>query len=259
MNLLLVDDEKLALEALNKAVLGVLPEGNVHSFQKARLALECAEENKIDIAFLDIDMPVISGLEMANKLQQINSNTNIIFVTGFSEYALDAFNVYASGYLTKPVTAEALKGAVNHLRYPIISKRVRFQCFGNFEVYCDNKLVQFSLNKTKELLAYLVDRNGAECRKNEIIAALFEDNFNTEYYKKLRKDLIDTFTSLGIVETIGISRGGLAINKELVECDYYDYLGKKQGKIPKEYMTQYSFAEKTFASLQNFDELSNDR
>ena len=121
-------------------------------------------------------------------------------------------------------------------------------------MYCDNKPIQFSLNKTKELLAYLVDRKGAECRKNEIIAALFEDDFNTEYYKKLRKDLIDTFTSLGIEEAIVISRGGLAINKEIVECDYYDYLESDQAKPPKEYMSQYSFAEETFALLQVFDE-----
>lgn len=254
MNLLLVDDEKLALEALNKAVLGVLPESNIHSFQKARLALEYAKENKIDIAFLDIDMPVISGLEMAKKLQEICPNTNIIFVTGFSEYALEAFNVYASAYLTKPVTEDAIAGAINHLRHPIVSKRVRFQCFGNFEAYCDNKPIPFSLNKTKELLAYLVDRKGAECRKNEIIAALFEDDFNIEYYKKLRKDLIETFGLLGIENVLGISRGGLAINKELVECDYYDFLEDSQIKSPKEYMSQYSFAEATFALLQNLNE-----
>lgn len=253
MNLLLVDDEKLALEALKKAVLGVLPEGDVHPFQKARLALEYAEDNKIDIAFLDIDMPVISGLEMAKKLQQIYPSTNIIFVTGFSEYALDAFNVYASGYLTKPVTEEAIAGAIKHLRHPIVSKRVKFQCFGNFEVYCDNRPIQFSLNKTKELLAYLVDRKGAECRKNEIIAALFEDDFNIEYYKKLRKDLIETFVSLGIEDVLGISRGGLAINKDLVDCDYYDFLENNQNKIPKEYMSQYSFAEVTLAILQDFN------
>ena len=258
MNLLLVDDEKLALEALKKAVLGVLPESEVHPFQKARMALEYAEDNKIDIAFLDIDMPVISGLEMAKKLQEIYPNINIIFVTGFSEYALDAFNVYASGYLTKPVTEEGITGAINHLRHPIISKRVRFQCFGNFEAYCDNKPIPFSLNKTKELLAYLVDRKGAECRKNEIIATLFEDDFNIEYYKKLRKDLIETFGLLEIANVLRVSRGGFAINKELVVCDYYDYLDSNKAKPPKEYMSQYSFAEKTFASLQDFYEYSID-
>ena len=224
MNLLLVDDEKLALEALKNIVEKVLQNVTINTFLKATQAVEFAKENRIDIAFLDIDMRIMNGLEMAKALQEINPRTNIIFVTGYVEYALDAFNLYASAYLTKPASEDDIRRAVGQLRYPIEEKRVRFQCFGNFEVYCDNKVVKFSLNRTKELLAYLVDRNGAECRKNEIISVLFGDNLNVEYYKKLRKDLIDTFTKLGVEDVLIISRGGLGINKDLVECDYYNYL-----------------------------------
>ena len=251
MKLLLVDDEELALEALEESVLAALPNAERHSFQIADSALAFAEENKIDIAFLDIDMPVISGLEMARKLMKINRNTNIIFVTGFAEYALDAFSLYASAYLTKPVTADAIAEALTHLRHPIAERRVRFHCFGNFEAYCDNAPIRFSRSRTKELLAYLVDRTGAECRRNEIIAALFEDDLNIEYYKKLRNDLIDTFAGLGAEDLIVASHGGLAINKDKVECDYYDYLAGERSEPPTEYMSQYSFAEETLARLQN--------
>lgn len=250
MKLLLVDDEKLALEALHKAVSKVIPHAEIFPFQKARLALEFAKENEVAIAFIDIDMPIINGLEMARELQQINAVTNIVFVTGFSEYALEAFNVYASAYLTKPVVEDDITNAIAHLRHPINECRVRFCCFGNFDAYCDNKLIKFSLNKTKELLAYLVDRNGAECRKNEVIAALFEDDYNIEYYKKLRKDLLDTFIAYGIENAILVTRGGLAINKDMVKCDYYDFLKSNQDKKPQEYMMQYSFAEETLARLQ---------
>lgn len=252
MNLLLVDDEILALEALEKEVLKVLPNGTINAFSKSTQAVEFAKTNKIDIAFLDIDMRVMNGLEMAKALQEINPKINIIFVTGFAEYALDAFNLYASAYLTKPVTADAITTAISQLRYPIEEKRVRFHCFGNFEVYCDNRPVAFSLSKTKELLAYLVDREGTECRKNEIIATLFEDEFNVEYYKKLRMDLIKTFTELGIDNVINVSHGGLAINKDLVKCDYYDYLDSDAATPPTEYMVQYSFAESTFARLIDY-------
>ena len=251
MKLLLVDDEKLALETLEEAVLTVLPNAECHAFQKAALALAYAEENKIDIAFLDIDMPVINGLEMAKRLIKINPNTNIIFVTGFAEYALDAFNLYASAYLTKPVSADAISEALTHLRHPVEERRVSFHCFGNFEAYCDHAPIRFSLSRTKELLAYLVDRQGAECRRGEIIAALFEDELNIEYYKKLRKDLIDTFAALGAEDALIVSRGGLAINRDKVQCDYYDYLAGERSDPPTEYMTQYSFAEETFARLVN--------
>lgn len=243
MNLLLVDDEKLALEALKNIIGRVIPTAEIHAFGKAKQALEFAQDNKIDIAFLDIDMPIMNGLEMAKALQALYPQTNIIFVTGYAEYALEAFNLYASAYLTKPASEDAIKKAIGQLRFPIEEKRVRFQCFGNFEVYCDNKPMKFSLNRTKELLAYLVDRAGAECRKNEIMSILFEDELREEYYKKLRKDLIDTFTEQGVEEVLVITRGGLAIHKELVDCDYYDYLEKDEKTLPEEYMAQFSFAE----------------
>lgn len=243
MNLLLVDDENLALEALRNVVRKVLPNATINAFHKATQAVEFAKDNRVDIAFLDIDMRIMNGLEMAKALQKIHPRMNIIFVTGYAEYALDAFNLYASAYLTKPASEESVKRAVGQLRYSIEEKRVRFQCFGNFEVYCDNRPMKFSLNRTKELLAYLVDRNGAECRRNEIISILFEDDLNVEYYKKLRKDLINTFTELGVEDVLIISRGGLGINKELVDCDYYDYLEKHEKTLVTEYMSQYSFAE----------------
>lgn len=249
MNLLLVDDEYLALEALKKMVSRVLSEEVINAYTKASEAMEYAKSNKVDIAFLDINMRMINGLQMAEMLQEINPKTNIIFVTGYSEYALDAFKISASAYLTKPVTEEAIRKAMTQLRYPIETKRVTFHCFGNFEVYCDGKPVRFSLKKTKELLAYLVDRQGAECRRNEIISVLFEDTTNTEYYKKLRKNLLDTFAELGVAEVINSTRGGLAVNRDLVKCDYYDYLKGDQKEPPMEYMTQYSFGEETFAKL----------
>lgn len=168
MNLLLVDDEMLALEALKTVVTNVLPNGTINAFNKASQAIEFAKSNKIDIALLDIDMRLVNGLEMAKALQELYPHINIIFVTGYAEYALDAFNLYASAYLTKPVSEDDVRSAFDCLRYPIVEKRVRFHCFGNFEAYCDNTPIKFSLNKTKELLAYLVDRDGAECRRNEI-------------------------------------------------------------------------------------------
>lgn len=249
MNLLLVDDELLSLEVLKKMVSKVLPDETLHPFHKAYEAIAFAKMRRIDIAFLDIDMRIMNGLEMAKELQKMNPQTNIIFVTGYDEYAMDAFRLYASAYLTKPVTEEAVADAVRHLRHPIREKRVRFQCFGNFEVYLDDKPMKFALNRTKELLAYLVDRNGCECRKNEIIGVLFEEENNVEYYKKLRKDLLDTFAEHGLENVIYVSRGGLAINKDHVSCDYYDYLAGNREEAPAEYMNQYSFAEETAAKI----------
>ena len=249
---LLVDDEPLLLRKLQRAVTEVMPEAEVYGYTDPSEALAFAESTKTDIAFLDIEMRGMDGLELAKALVKRNSKTNIVFCTGYSEYALEAFDAYASDYLLKPITAEQIRKALGRLRNPIKpNKRVKIYCFGNFEAYCDDEPIQFNLTKTSELLAYLVDRNGAECRAQEIIAVLFEDDNNREYYKKLRHDLLQTFETLGITDCLYITRGGLGIRREKVECDYFDY---KDGKItapPNEYMTQYSFGEITFAGMLN--------
>lgn len=252
MNFLLVDDEPLLLRKLERAVHSVLPEAQLHPFIDARPALELADSMHVDVAFLDIRMRGLNGLELAKALLEKDETTNIIFCTGFAEYALEAYDVYASAYLLKPITAEQIVDAMKRLRHPLKQTfRVRIQCFGNFEAFCDGEPIPFKLSRTSELLAYLVDRNGAECRSRETIAVLFGDSDNREYYKKLRGDLIQTFTDLGILDCLYVTHGALSIIRDRVSCDYFDY---KDGKIttpPTEYMTQYSFAEVTFAGMTN--------
>ncbi|MCQ2515131.1 MAG: response regulator [Ruminococcus sp.] len=250
MNILLLDDEPLALKMLGKAVSEAVPEANLFSFSKPREALDFAETTTLQVAFLDINMQMMDGLEVAKKLKDIYPNINIIFSTGYEEYALDALKLYSSGYLLKPIGAEDVAEVMKNLRFPIEEKkRLSIRCFGNFEAFCDGKPIKFKLSRTKELLAYLVDRNGAECRTAEIISELFEDVYNIEYYNKIRRDLIKTFEDMDLSDCIAVTRGGLSIIRENVDCDYFDY---KDGLIttkPTEYMSQYSFAEYTFAEL----------
>lgn len=250
MNILLLDDEPLALKMLEKAVCEAVPNANIKSFLKAKEALEFAEEENIQIAFLDINMQVIDGLEVAKRLKDLYPQINIIFSTGYEEYALDALKLYSSGYLLKPIGAEDVIEVMNNLRYPVEeNKRLSIKCFGNFEAFCDGKPIKFKLSRTKEMLAYLVDRDGAQCSAGEITGVLFEDIDNIYYYQKLRGDLIKTFNELGLDDCITVTRGGLSINRDMVECDYFDYKDGKSSVKPNEYMTQYSFAEYTFAQL----------
>ncbi|MCQ2472080.1 MAG: response regulator [Clostridia bacterium] len=244
MNIILVDDEPLALKMLKNAVSEAVPDAEINAFTKPREALAFAEKRPIHIAFLDINMQFISGIEMAKKLKAIYPKVNIIFSTGYEEYALDAMKLYASGYLLKPVCIEDVCEVMKNLRYSVEhSKRLIIKCFGNFEVFCDYQPIKFKLSRTKELLAYLVDRNGALCSSAEIVSVLFEDFNNRDYYQKLRRDLINTFDELGLSQCIIVKHGGISINRDEVECDYFDFLDGKISAKPSEYMTQYSFAE----------------
>lgn len=250
MNILLVDDEALALMALKSAVSKAVPSAELHPFSNAESALEAAENTKFEVAFLDINMFGMDGLEMAKRLTAINPTMNIIFCTGYAEYAVEAFRLYSSGFLLKPISAKDITEAMGHLRYPIeLSKRLKCVCFGSFEAYCDGKPILFTFNKTKELLALLIDRNGALCTTPEIIGALFEDSKTASYYQKLRTDLLATFEELKLLDCLFVNRGSMGICREKVDCDYFDYMDGKITRKPTEYMTRYSFAEMTFAQL----------
>ena len=250
MNILLVDDEAPALRELSDTVSAVLPGETVCSFRKAKEAMACAGEMRIDLAFLDINMRFLDGITMAKKLQELYPDCNIIFCTGYAEYALDALEIYCSGYLLKPVTQQRLQEALRHLRYPLPEKkhRVELRCFGNFDVRCDGKPMTFKYKKTKELLAYLTDRNGADATTQEIMAAVFEES-RPSYFSNIRLDLLNTLAALGVSDIISASYGQMRIVREKVSCDYFDYLDGKNRNFRGEYMSQYSFGEVTNGTL----------
>lgn len=250
MNIILVDDEKLNLDNLEYVMDRVLPNAHRESFSKASQVLTYIQDHPVDIAFLDIQMRGIDGITIAKCLQDRWPRANIIFCTGYSEYALDALDIHCSDYLLKPVTEEKVKKTLDHLRYPIAqTKRVEFRCFGNFEAYCDGTPIWFKYNRTKELLAYLVDRNGSSVSLKELSAVLFEDDQHRSYMYQIRLDLVNTLTDLGVADILIQSRGFLGIDREKVKCDYFDYLDKKLEPSVQEYMTQYSFSEATCATL----------
>ncbi len=119
MNILAVDDEQSALSLLNKALLKIMPNDNIACFLTVDDALSYAQNSLIDVAFLDIEMGNVSGLNLAKQLTEIKADTNIIFVTGYMQYMDEAFKMYASGYVKKPVRIERIKRELEHLRYPV--------------------------------------------------------------------------------------------------------------------------------------------
>lgn len=253
MNMIAVDDERLALKALIAAIKEAAPGSEVKEFLYAEDALEYAEENPVDVAFLDVEMADISGVELACRLKNNNPDVNIIFATGFGEYRDSAFELHASGYLTKPITAEKVKKELAELRRPVTEKeRVRIQTFGNFQVFVDEKPLVFSRKKTKELLAFLVDRHGAFVTTEQIAATLWE---NESYDTKLKNNVTATVSQLrALLRDVGAedilikSRNNLALDVNKVRCDAYDLEKREPMAVNSylgEYMSEYSWAEVT--------------
>lgn len=259
MNIIAVDDEKIALHGLLSSIQKAAPDAVVYGFRFASEAVEHMKYEPCDIAFLDIEMKGTDGVTAAKMLKEINPDINIIFATGFGSYRDAAFDLHASGYLIKPITPEGVKHELDNLRRPVRKKKkLKAIAFGNFQILYGEDHVKFKYQKTKEMLAYLIDRKGSMCSVSELMSVLFEDDTHQKYYNQLRLDLINTLKSLGCESVILQSRGMLGISVSELECDYYDYLNGKEDLAQLyngEYMAQYSFAEFTNALL--FEKLTN--
>lgn len=256
MNILALDDEEIALEGLVSSIRKAEPSATIYSFNMPKEALEFCKNNTCEVALLDIQMWNMNGVQLAKEIKLITPQTNIIFTTGYEDYMKEAFEIHASGYVMKPITPAKIRKELDNLRYPvqIVTKnRVRFQTFGNFEVFIDGQPAKFKYDLTKEILAYLVDRNGALCTNGEIMAVLWGDKHSSSYFRSLTKDLKDVFQAAGCEDVIIQQRGKIGIVREKVDCDYYDWLDGKGYAVNLyrgEYMTQYGWSEMTNAGIK---------
>ena len=201
MKAIAVDDEIYMLEALQEAVSASSDIETVEAFSSCSAALAYATENPIDIAFLDINMRGIGGLGLAEKLIAQQPYCKIVFCTGHEEYAVSAFRLHVSGYLMKPITAEAVQKEIDHIKgLKATEKLLTIQCFGNFEVLHNGQSLPFKRKKAKELLAVLVDRNGSGMTAKQICAILFpedsDDAKNAAYLRQLVLDLKNTLKTI---------------------------------------------------------------
>ena len=118
-NVIMVDDSKLILSESIAVVEDIMPNATITGFIWPKEAIEYAKENRIALAFLDIELGTASGFDLCHTLLDINPRTNIVFLTAYADYSLDAWRTEASGFLIKPLTPEDVKEQIKRLRHPI--------------------------------------------------------------------------------------------------------------------------------------------
>ena len=255
MKAIAVDDEIYMLETLQEAVSASSDIETVNAFSTCSAALAYVAEHSIDIAFLDINMRGIGGLGLAEKLLELQPNCKIVFCTGYEEYAVSAFRLHVSGYLIKPITPEAVQKEIDHIKgVKATEKLLTIQCFGNFEVFHNGEILPFKRKKAKELLAVLIDRNGAGMTAKQICAILFPDNTddtkNAAYLRQLVLDLKNTLKTIQAEDVLQHDTPYYRVDTNRVRCDYLSFLETGRPEFYGEYMTQYSWADETCAMLQ---------
>jgi two-component system, LytTR family, response regulator len=207
MRIILIDDEKSMLLIMNKMLAKIQGVEIVGSFQSPALAYKFIKENKVDLAFVDINMPEENGLDFVGRVTKEIKNIAILYLTAHKEYALEAYGMYAFDYLVKPISQEKLDISIKKAKEKLAFLqpsfkdtsliKLVFNCLGGLEVKNpDGKNVLFTSSKSLELLAYLIMQKGRFVAKWRIIEDIFpgmapqnaETYLNTTIYK-LRKSL----------------------------------------------------------------------
>jgi two-component SAPR family response regulator len=228
MKIAAVDDEKHALERFERMV-SEIPELELCGlFETGEELLEYLKGNALDAVFLDIEMPGANGLQLSEQIQNLNENIDIVFVTAFNQYAIEAFEVQAIDYILKPLTDERLGKTVSRLlkssKTANAPGKLFVQCFGGFEVFVGGEALTWKNSKAKEVLAFLIHKKGVPVSWEKIADAVWPDfnsekaqtNFHATTYL-LRKRLAEAGLS-HILESV---RGNYRVVTNKFDCDAY--------------------------------------
>ena len=259
MDFLVVDDEPAVLKDVGRILKETVPDGKFHFFSAPSQALSWAAETTADIALLDIELGCISGLVLAKELKELQPDIHIIFVTGHAKYAVSAFEIHATGYLMKPVSAADIRRELTFLYGGSPGKRtVRIQTFGGFGVFVNEQGLKFGRAKSKELLACLVDKRGVDMTTREICNLLWDDGIynrmRKNYFQVLLGDLRATLRQAGVEDILVCRWNSFAVNPNSFDCDSYRFLDGDPLAINMyrhNYLPSYSWAEFTVGKMEN--------
>lgn len=264
---LCVDDERLPLQALVSALKKSPDIDGTAAFEDEREALEWAQTHDFDLAFLDIQLHDMTGLELAKMLRARHPRAGVVFCTGYGQYAVEVLGMHIdAGYLVKPCRPAQIQAEIDHAKLRMgRAKRLRVVCFGGFEVYSADQPLRFGRKKSRELLAFLVDRRGALVSAEEACEVLWPgqpyDEKLKDYLYHIMSDLRRTLRNVGQEDILLPGEMGYRVNPDRLDCDYYHFLDRDPWALRAfhgEYMHRYSWAESTCARLQRIQELTVD-
>lgn len=261
MRIISVDDERLALRQFAMEIEDISGIELAGSFTNPLDALKFIRETPVDAAFLDIEMPELNGIVLAERMREILPDLVIIFITGYEQYTLEALKVKADYYMTKPYSTEDIREVLERAKLLAERqrKRVYIRTFGRFDIFIDKQAVYFSNTKAKELLALCVDHRGGTVTIEEASDKLWEnrvyDNRVKNLYRKAVMHIRQVLAEYGAEDIFSGGRGSCQIDVMKIDCDYYELLkgnpeAVRAWKITGSYLQEYSWAEETCARLE---------
>lgn len=259
MRAIIVDDEPLMCKRFVRLSRDIPDLHITGQFESGQEALAFAKENRFEAAFLDVEMPVINGIQLAEALRQIDPDVLIIFVSAYDEYVWDFNQIGGDYYILKPYQKETLEMMMERLRLLLHrqKKEIYIQMFGRFVVLKNGKPIALS-GKAKEILAMITWKRGKEISNEQIYSMIWENRpyGNTEmtvYYNALRR-LKNVLKKEQLEDLLISTPRGQMINTTMFDCDYYDWEDKntdERGRFEGEFLSEYSWGEAVLTDILN--------
>lgn len=263
MRAILVDDEPLMLKSFMRFSAGISEIHVIAQFSGAEEAITFAEENSFELALLDIQMPKMSGIELAIKLRELYPELLVVFISAYDEYVRDSNAIGGDDYIVKPYKKETIERMAKKMF--LLSKRqhknIYLQMFGRFNVLKNGVPLPIS-GKTKEILALIACKRGREISNEEIYTIIWEGRqYSNEHMKtyynalsRLKRILADSGDGNLLIST----PHGQMLNMDLCDCDYFDWLYRNigsQNRFEGEFLSEYSWGESILADLLNMEHI----
>ncbi len=245
MKIIVVDDEMSALHTFLTDVIGRTDVDYKFFKDDVEEIIGYVSKNSVAMAFLDITMPKINGLVLAERLIELDPNIQLVFITGLNVSKQDlapTIRSHTVGFLYKPYDVDALERFLS--RTVDGTACLTAQMFGAFDCFINDKIVKFSSQKSKELFALLLTYNGKTLTMSDAISQLWPD-VDTDKSKPLYRDAVwrlrKTLNEINF-NCINFSRAQLALDKQNIRCDYWDYLADPQTPHKGEFLKSYSWS-----------------
>lgn len=207
MKAILIDDEPLALEYLELQIKKISTMKVAGKFTHFEVQKHINLLNEIQIAFLDIEMPQTSGIELATQLLEINSSLIVVFVTGYQEYAIQAFELNALDYIMKPIQLDRLRKTLQRIEEKLQMQASEVCSAQNLlEINVSGELslsindeemkLKWRTSKSLELFLYLLHNFGKFIHKTELMEILWPEMEEEKAFPQLYTAIYHTRKTL---------------------------------------------------------------
>ncbi|NOU99806.1 response regulator [Paenibacillus sp. LMG 31457] len=236
IRVMLIDDEENALDVLEIFLREIGNVTVVGRFTNPFHALEAFDALQVDVVFLDIQMPSIMGIEVARQIKKKMPHTQFVFITAYSEYAVEAFEIQSVDYLLKPFTKERLQNTVSRFGKIPSDKSpseltdeagVYIQSFGGFSIHKASGLLPWKTNKEKELCAFLIHHSGNQVDAATIIESIWPESELHKaktYLYTCMSYLRKSFQANGIQAKVDKVDRGYVVNVTGMKSDVEEFL-----------------------------------